>query len=69
MSGNGAQHDLQETALIGLRYAATELHARSAEMDRIFKPYHSTESEELRRKTFEGHSDPRTNLLNFLGWD
>ncbi len=54
------------TAIAGV--VRLQLASQSNKMDHIFSQYNTPESEESRRKTFDGHPDPRTNILNFLSW-
>ncbi|KAK3192272.1 hypothetical protein K4F52_001485 [Lecanicillium sp. MT-2017a] len=54
------------TAIAGV--VRLQLASQSNKMDHIFAQYNTPESEESRRKTFDGHPDPRTNILNFLSW-
>ncbi|OAQ64691.1 hypothetical protein VFPPC_13931 [Pochonia chlamydosporia 170] len=57
------------TSAIGVgTYIRSQLVTNSNTMDRFFASYNTPESEASRQKTFEGHPDPRTNLLNFLSW-
>ncbi|KAK2595341.1 hypothetical protein QQS21_006941 [Conoideocrella luteorostrata] len=49
-------------------YVRSQLVTNSNTMDRFFASYNTPESEASRRRTFEGHPDPRTNILNFQGW-
>ncbi|KAJ3483628.1 hypothetical protein NLG97_g7263 [Lecanicillium saksenae] len=49
-------------------YVKSQLTTQSKTMDRFFATYNTPVSEASRRKTFEGHPDTRSNVLNFLGW-
>lgn len=50
-------------------YVHRNLTTNSRQFDKFFASYNTPQSEASRRKTFEGveKTDPRTNILNFLG--
>ncbi|KAH6689656.1 hypothetical protein F5X68DRAFT_230272 [Plectosphaerella plurivora] len=57
------------TAAAGVvTYVRAQLMHESDTMDRFFSKYNSPQSEESRRRAFEGHVEPRSNILNFLSW-
>lgn len=56
------------TAVAIATYIQSQLTTGSKTMDRFFDKYNTPESEASRQKTFQGHPDPRTNILNFLSW-
>ncbi|KAK9443667.1 uncharacterized protein G6M90_00g003370 [Metarhizium brunneum] len=57
------------TSALGVAtYVRSQLVTNSNTMDRFFATYNTPESEASRQKTFQGHPDPRTNILNFLSW-
>ncbi|EEY22267.1 hypothetical protein HYQ46_007225 [Verticillium longisporum] len=54
-------------AVVG-SFIASQLTTSSRNLDRAFAKYNSPQSEASRKRSFEGAPDPRTNLLNCLGW-
>ncbi|KAM0277062.1 hypothetical protein ACHAQH_006132 [Verticillium albo-atrum] len=54
-------------AIVG-SFIASQLTTSSRNLDRAFAKYNSPASEASRQRSFEGAPDPRTNLLNCLGW-
>ncbi|KAM0326779.1 hypothetical protein ACHAQA_006653 [Verticillium albo-atrum] len=54
-------------AVVGT-FISAQLSTSSQNLDRAFAKYNSPESEASRQRSFDGAPDPRTNLLNCLGW-
>ncbi|EJP62262.1 hypothetical protein ACQRIT_007943 [Beauveria bassiana] len=48
-------------------YVKSQLSTQSNTMDRFFSTYNTPESEASRQRTFHGHPDTRSNMLNILG--